>query len=158
MRKVVVKKTENPEYGYNSKEQLLRDTNQHRQDVGKVLGELSLYLFERGVAHDWSKLAFFEQFSQDTLERQDTPDFKSRPWYKIHTTKERHHVNANVPEDVDLIDLLEMIVDCVVAGKTRSGEVNNDFLILKDNILDDAYWNTVKKITDTVIVEKEDDK
>lgn len=154
MRKVVVKKTENPEYGYNSKEQLLRDTNQHRQDVGKVLGELSLYLFERGVAHDWSKLAFFEQFSQDTLERQDTPDFKSRPWYKIHTTKERHHVNANVPEDVDLIDLLEMIVDCVVAGKTRSGEVNNDFLILKDNILEDAYWNTVKKITDTVIVEK----
>ena len=154
MRKVVVKKTENPEYGYNSKEQLLRDTNQHRQDVGKVLGELSLYLFERGVAHDWSKLAFFEQFSQDTLERQDTPDFKSRPWYKIHTTKERHHVNANVPEDVDLIDLLEMIVDCVVAGKTRSGEVNNDFLILKDNILENAYWNTVKKITDTVIVEK----
>ena len=158
MRKVIVKKTENPEYGYNSKEQLLRDTNQHRQDVGKVLGELSLYLFERGVAHDWSKLAFFEQFSQDTLERQDTPDFKSRPWYKIHTTKERHHVNANVPEDVDLIDLLEMIVDCVVAGKTRSGEVNNDFLILNDNILEDAYWNTVKKITDTVIVEKEDDK
>lgn len=154
MRKVIVKKTENPEYGYNSKEQLLRDTNQHRQDVGKVLGELSLYLFERGVAHDWSKLAFFEQFSQDTLERQDTPDFKSRPWYKIHTTKERHHINANVPEDVDLIDLLEMIVDCVVAGKTRSGEVNNDFLILKDNILEDAYWNTVKKITDTVIVEK----
>lgn len=154
MRKVVVKKTENPEYGYNSKEQLLRDTNQHRQDVGKVLGELSLYLFERGVAHDWSKLAFFEQFSQDTLERQDTPDFKSRPWYKIHTTKERHHVNANVPEDVDLIDLLEMIVDCVVAGKTRSGEVNNDFLILKEDILEDAYWNTVKKITDTVIVEK----
>lgn len=154
MRKVVVKKTENPEYGYNSKEQLLRDTNQHRQDVGKVLGELSLFLFERGVAHDWSKLAFFEQFSQDTLERQDTPDFKSRPWYKIHTAEERHHVNANVPEDVDLIDLLEMIVDCVVAGKTRSGEVNNDFLILKDNILDDAYWNTVKKITDIVIVEK----
>ena len=156
MRKVIVKKTENPEYGYNSKEQLLRDTNQHRQDVGNVLGELSLYLFERGVAHDWSKLAFFEQFSQDTLERQDTPDFKSRPWYKIHTTKERHHINANVPEDVDLIDLLEMIVDCVVAGKTRSGEVNNDFLILKDNILEDAYWNTVKKITDTVIVENED--
>ena len=156
MRKVVVKKTENPEYGYNSKEQLLKDTNQHRQDVGKVLGELSLYLFERGVAHDWSKLAFFEQFSQDTLERQDTPDFKSRPWYKIHTTKERHHINANVPEDVDLLDLLEMIVDCVVAGKTRSGEVNNDFLILNDNILEDAYWNTVKKITDTVIVENED--
>lgn len=155
MRNVIVKKTENPEYGYTSKEQLLKDTNQHRQDVGKVLGELSLDLFERGVAHDWSKLAFFEQFSQDTLERQDTPDFKSRPWYKIHTTKERHHINANVPEDVDLLDLLEMIVDCVVAGKTRSGEVNNDFLILKDNILEDAYWNTVKKITDTVIVEKQ---
>ena len=55
---------------------------------------------------------------------------------------------------MDLIDLLEMIVDCVVAGKTRSGEVNNDFLILNDNILEDAYWNTVKKITDIVIVEK----
>jgi hypothetical protein len=150
--KIIVKKTANPENGYNSKEQLRADTLQHLHDVGLVMASIGMVLIERGYNHDWSKLEFFDDFSKDTLERLDTPDFKERDWYHIHTVEERHHINANVPTDVDFIDIIEMIVDCIIAGKTRSDDVNKYFLILKDDILDKAYWNTVDKIDESIIV------
>lgn len=155
MRKIKIKKTSNPDYGYTSKMKLYYDTRQHQFDVCKVMNRISKILRERGTYHDWSKIKFFTEFANDTLERLDTPDFKSREWYKIHTTNERHHINANVPDDVDLIDVLECICDCVVAGKARSGEVNLDFLVLNDTILEDAYWNTVNKISEMVTVEED---
>lgn len=154
METVIVKKTSDPEKGYETKEQLLNDTKQHISDVGRVLTSLSFELVDRGDYHDWSKLEYFEQFAKDTLERQDTPDFKQRDWYKIHTTEERHHINSRVPEDVNLIDILECIVDCCVAGKTRSGTVNDEFLIIPEDVLYAAYWNTVKLIKDNIKVKE----
>lgn len=153
MDEISIKKTSNPEYGYETKEQLLKETKQHRYDVHKVLRFISEELSNRGYYHDWTKIEYFDQFAQDTLERKDTPDFKSREWYKIHTVEERHHINANVPIDVDLFDVLEMIVDCIVAGKSRSGRVNYDFLRLKDDILEKSYWNTVNKLEKKIVVE-----
>lgn len=152
MQTVIVKKTNNPDNGYETKEQLLDDTKQHIHDVCKVLTSLSYELVDRGDYHDWTKLEYFDEFAQDTLERENTPDFKQREWYKIHTREERHHVNANIPKDVNLIDLLEMITDCCVSGKTRSGTVNDDFLVIPDEVLHDAYWNTVKLVKDNIQV------
>lgn len=37
--------------------------------------------------------------------------------------KERRHLNDKVPEDVNLIDVLEMICDRVCAGMARTGAV-----------------------------------
>lgn len=150
MRTVKVKKTSNPEEGYESKEQLLEDTRQHRHDVCLVLSELSLYLERIGVFHDWSKIEYFDQFAQDTLERQDTPDFKQRDWYKVHTVEERHHINARVPDKVNLFDLLEMQVDCIISGLTRAGSVDDKFMEIPDEVLKEAYWNTVEYIKDHV--------
>lgn len=152
MQTVIVKKTNNTEKGYETKEQLLEDTKQHIHDVCKVLTSLSYELVDRGDYHDWSKLEYFDEFAQDTLERENTPDFKQREWYKIHTREERHHINAKIPEDVNLVDLLEMITDCCVSGKTRSGTVNDDFLVIPDEVLHDAYWNTVKLVKDNIQV------
>lgn len=154
MKIVKVKKTSNPEYGYESKEQLYNETQQHRHDVSKVMSCVSDELRYMGMCHDWSKIEYFDQFAQDTLERQDTPDFKSRSWYKVHTTQERHHINANVPEKVNLFDLLEMIVDCIIAGKTRAGMVDNKFIEIPDEVLKEAYWNTVEYITGHVELEE----
>ena len=153
MEKIIIKKTNNPDYGYTNKEDLLEETNQHQQDVFKVMSSISRLIYERGEHHDWTKIKYFDDFANDTLERLDTPDFKSREWYKIHTSLERHHINAHVPDDVDLIDCLEMIVDCVCAGKARSGEVKKEFLTLKEDVLETAYWNTLKKISDMVVLE-----
>ena len=152
LKKVTVTQTDNPEDGYDDKDKLFYDVEQHRQDVAKVMDMLSNHLHDIGVLHDWTKIQYFNDFAKDTLERQDTPDFKEREWYNIHTLYERHHINANVPDDVDLFDVLECIVDCIVAGKTRSGSVNHDFLVLSQSVINDAYWNTVKKIESNVIV------
>lgn len=152
IQKILVRPTNNPEYGWNNKGELLNDTLFHIHDVGKVLSNLSNELNEIGYSHDWSKIKYFDNFAHDCLERLDTPDFKSRNWYKIHTTSERHHLNTSCPNDVNLLDVLEMIADCVVAGKTRTGTVNPNYLILHDGVLDKAYWNTVKLISENTIV------
>ena len=153
MRKIKIKKTNNPDYGYTNPEELYSETTQHQQDVCRVMYELAKIIMKRGEIHDWTKKKYFQDFANDTLERLDTPDFKSREWYKTHTTLERHHINANVPDDVNLIDILECICDCICAGKSRSGEVNPSFLVLKEGILEKAYWNTVNKISNNVILE-----
>ena len=150
-----IKQTNNPEYGYETKEQLYLETEQHKMDVARLMSFLALELNEIGYNHDWTKIQYFEQFAQDTLERQDTPDFKSRDWYKIHTKEERHHLNANTPKDVDLLDVLEFICDCVVAGKARTGRVEKKYLELSGDILKKAFWNTVDKLIDEVQVDKD---
>ncbi len=152
LQTVRVIKTDNPENGYNDKDKLLKDVVQHREDVSSVMDMISEHLQDIGMEHDWTKIAYFDDFARDTLERQDTPDFKDREWYNIHTEYERHHINSRIPVDVDLFDVLECIVDCIVAGKTRSGTVNHDFLILPQSVINNAYWNTVKKIEDSVVV------
>lgn len=151
---ILIKPTQNPEYGWNNKEELLNDTLFHIHDVGKVLNQLSNQLSENGYCHDWSKLKYFDDFAQDCLERLDTPDFKSRNWYHTHTTNERHHLNTSCPEDVNLLDVLEMIVDCITAGKSRTGEVDMRFLVLQDGVLEKAYWNTVDLVDKMVEVRK----
>lgn len=155
IKKIKVNKTSNPDNGYTDKKELYNDTVKHRQDVEALMQSMADYLIQKGGLHDWSKIDFFDEFANDCLERLTTPEFKNREWYHIHTTMERHHLNTSCPDDVDLFDVLEMIGDCIIAGKTRSGEVNPYFLILKNGLLDKAYWNTVKKIEDAVIL-KED--
>lgn len=63
---------------------------------------------------------------------------------------ERHHLLSNCPDDVNLIDVLEMISDCVCAGMARSGEVRD--LEIDDNILKKAVNNTAQMIKNMIIV------
>ena len=141
-----IKKTKNPEYGYENKDELYIETEQHRNDVFRLMSFIALELIETGNKHDWSKIEYFDQFAQDTLERKDTPDFKSRPWYKVHTTEERHHLNANLPKDVDFIDVIEFICDCICSGYARDGEINPTLINLDDETLRLAFNNTIKKL------------
>lgn len=158
IKNITIRRTINPEYGYDDINELRADTLQHIHDVSKIMGCIGCEVIERGYSHDWSKLGYFTNFANDTLERQDTPDFKSRNWYKIHTSLERHHINANVPENVNLIDILECIVDCIVAGKARTGMVDKEFLIIPDEVILLSYWNTVNLLIDNVLLEEEEDE
>ena len=153
MNKVKVHQTSNLEEGYESRIKLYEDVLQHQRDVYNVLLELSYNLRENGSKHDWSKIYYFNDFAEDVLERQTNNDFKNRRWYKLHTSLERHHINSSVPENVNLLDVLEMIVDCIVSGKTRSDDgVDFKFLELDETLLTEAYWNTVTLINDNVIL------
>ena len=59
---------------------------------------------------------------------------------------------SNCPKDVNLVDVLEMIVDCVCAGLARSGEVRD--LEIDEDILNKAVKNTVDMIKDMIVVEE----
>lgn len=138
-------------------EEFQEANNMHRDDVRRVMWALGIKLRTKGVMHDRTKKAYEEEFYNDFMDTiNNGSNFVEGEWYKKHVTKERHHLLANCPDDVDLLDVIEMIVDCVCAGKTRSGEVRP--LEISDDILRRAVENTVKLVDDiTVVKEKEND-
>lgn len=67
----------------------------------------------------------------------------------MHIKNERHHLLSRCPEDVNLIDVMEMITDCVCAGMSRSGEVRP--IEIDNVILEKALENTVDLIKSMAI-------
>lgn len=160
-RKIVIKNTQNADSRTAndklSKDTLLKATRIHTGEVMDLMDLVSDMITERGLHHDYTKLQYFDEFADEVLKPHTDTEFKNAQWYQKHISEERHHLNANCPLDVNLIDVFEMICDCVAAGKGRSGIVTPAFLKLKDpTILERAYWNTVKLLDDLTEVENGD--
>lgn len=132
-------------------EQFQEANDSHIEDVKTTMCYLSILLAEKGLKHDWTKKSEEEMFYRDFLAAMnDGSDFTSGEWYQLHVNTERHHLLSRCPEDVNLLDVIEMVVDCVCAGKTRSGEIRG--LEITTDILEKALKNTVKLIDDMTIV------
>ena len=132
-------------------EQLQEANTSHIADVGNVMMALSEKLKENGCKHDQTKKSEEKMFYSDFIETMAGGiDFVSGEWYQLHVNTERHHLLSRCPEDVNLLDVVEMIVDCVCAGKTRSGEVRD--LEISTDILEKALKNTVKLVDDMTVV------
>ena len=132
-------------------EQFQEANNSHIADVGKVMFKISDMLKDNGCKHDWTKKSEEKMFYGDFIETMaGSLDFVSGNWYQLHVNTERHHLLSRCPEDVNLLDVIEMVVDCVCAGKTRSGEIRG--LEITTEILDKAMKNTVKLVDDMTIV------
>jgi len=122
------------------------DTRKHINDVSKGLDFISTEIFKRGVFHDNTKLSFMDQF-YDALKSNNV---KSSFWYNMHITTERHHLKSNPPEDVNLIDVIEHLVDCTMAGLTRSGTIYD--IDLPSELLQKAVANTVELLKNNIHV------
>ncbi|OUO77941.1 hypothetical protein B5F53_12075 [Blautia sp. An249] len=123
----------------------------HMTDVAAVMGQLCCMLSRNGERHDWTKKKYEKMFYNNFLATINVgADFVSGEWYQLHINEERHHLLSRCPEDVNLLDVIEMIVDCVCAGKTRSGEVRE--LEISSEILNKAFQNTVKLVDDMTVV------
>lgn len=132
-------------------EQFQEANDGHRIDVQRVMYELSCELSSNGMKHDWTKKKYEKMFYSDFLETMcGGIDFTSGEWYQMHINTERHHLLSACPEDVNLLDVIEMIVDCVCAGKTRSGEIRG--LEISPEILKKAMDNTVKMVDNMTVV------
>lgn len=132
-------------------DQFQEANDSHRDDVNRVISVLALMLSENGVKHDWTKKSEEKMFYRDFLATMnDGEDFVSREWYQLHVNTERHHLLSRCPEDANLLDVIEMVVDCVCAGKTRSGEVRD--LEISTAILEKALQNTVKLVDNMTVV------
>jgi hypothetical protein len=55
-----------------------------------------------------------------------------------------------VPEDVNLVDVLDLITDCVMAGIARSGSVYQ--ITIPPEVLQRAFDNTVDLLKSQVVV------
>ena len=132
-------------------EQFQEANDSHIEDVKTVMCYMSIMIAEKGIKHDWSKKSQEEMFYRDFLSTMnDGADFVSGQWYQMHVNTERHHLLSRYPEDVNLLDVIEMIVDCVCAGKTRRGEVRD--LEISTDILEKALKNTVKLVDSMTVV------
>jgi len=121
----------------------------HINDVDKALNFWMDLLNERKGVHDYTKLENFDnEYGFLVSEGVKDEVFLKSEWWHKHITKERHHLQFYTPSDVNLIDVLELISDRVVAQKGRTGKINKDYLEIDINILKDAYWNTIKLLDD----------
>jgi hypothetical protein len=130
-----------------SKTTLLNNSVQHIADVRRALSFFSQMLDEAATCHDMDKLTDIDSFHADFI-----TGFASTLWYDRHRKINRHHLLASdgVPDDVHLIDVLDMIADCVMAGMARSGEVYP--LNIDPAILMRAFHNTVDLLKKHVVV------
>jgi len=117
----------------------------HRRDVCRMMLEIAEDIKSAGMNHDYTKTEddtgslFYREFC-NTLDGK--MNFEEGQWYKMHCKKERHHLNKHCPEDVNLIDVIEMICDCVCAGMARSGSVYP--IEISSEILQKAVKNTAE--------------
>jgi len=130
-----------------SKETLLASSKQHIGDVGKALTFFRDEIYKADIRHDTDKLTDIDGFHADFV-----TGFKQTGWWDRHRKLNRHHLNMadGVPDDVNLIDVLDFIADCVMAGMGRSGSVSP--LKLSPELLELAFQNTVTLLKEQVVV------
>lgn len=136
-------------FANTSKETLLASSRQHIGDVVKALAFFSQKLVLAAGEHDYDKLTTIEWFHKDFV-----TGFKETGWWDNHRKIHRHHLGQadGVPLDVNLVDVLEYISDCVMAGMARSGSVYD--LKPSDELLQKAFQNTVALLKSNVVVSK----
>lgn len=127
------------DFANTSKAVLLASSRQHISDVVKALAFFQSKLTQAAGEHDYDKLTDIDWFHHDFV-----TGFKVHDWWDHHRHIHRHHLDKDdgVPPNVNLVDVLEHIADCVMAGMARSGSVYE--LKLSDELLQRAFRNTVE--------------
>lgn len=131
-----------------TRETLYASSEQHIADVRAALAFLGAKLTEASQRHDFDKLTDIATFHADFV-----TGFKQTLWWDTHRRINRHHLTQDdgVRDDVNLIDVLDFIADCVMAGMARSGSVYP--LKLSPELLERAFQNTVAMLKREVVVE-----
>jgi hypothetical protein len=135
-----------------TKDQLLESSFQHIEDIHKGFDFFINLMTRQKYIHDLTKINDIDGFFEDFR-----TGFKRQEWWKDHQKKERHHFNNPdyVQEDINLIDVIDQIIDGVMAGLARSGEYRQERIDAE--LLLKAYKNTVDLLLKNVRVVEEND-
>lgn len=141
--------TRSCDYVNVTRETLLTSSLQHITDVAQGLNAFVTVLLSKAVQHDIDKLTGIDWFHRDFV-----TGFKETGWWDNHRKIHRHHLaqDDGIPADVNLIDVLEYIADCVMAGMARSGTVTP--LVMTPELLTRAFENTVELLKREVVVDE----
>lgn len=147
IRKSETADTRTCDFANVTKETLLASSKQHIGDVRLGLAFFRRMLNDAAANHDPDKLTDIDGFHADFV-----TGFKQTGWWDRHRQLNRHHLNMadGVRDDVNLIDVLDFIADCVMAGMARSGSVYP--LKLSPELLESAFQNTVELLKREVVV------
>jgi hypothetical protein len=134
-----------------TKATLMTSSLQHIEDVRAALKFFGALLQRAAFVHDFDKVEDVDSFHADFL-----TGFEKHDWWDRHRKLNRHHLTEadGIPEDVNLIDVLDYIADCVMAGMARSGSVYP--LYLPSELLERAFQNTVELLKREVVVRPTD--
>lgn len=140
--------TRSCDYANVDKQTLLNSSYQHITDVRQGFDYFIDLMNKASDKHDHDKFTAIDQFHFDFL-----TGFKSTTWWDNHRKVNRHHIlqDDGIPPDVNLIDVMEFIIDCVMAGMARTGVVYP--LELKPELLQKAFDNTVELLKSQIVVE-----
>ena len=154
MKEIVIRKskvadTRTCDWTKVSKQQLLKASKQHIQDVKKGLYFLIDILRDKAKKHDYTKIENIDEFYRDFK-----TGFKRKDWWRMHQKVERHHFDTKkyIQKDVNLLDVIEQIVDGVMAGMTRTGKWRYE--PLSNELLQKAYKNTAKLLLKVIKVKE----
>jgi hypothetical protein len=139
--------TRSCDYANVSKETLYNSSVQHIGDVQAALRFFRVELEDAAACHDTDKLTDIDGFHADFV-----TGFAQTGWWDRHRQLNRHHLLQpdGVRDDVNLIDVLDMIADCVMAGMARTGSVYP--LNIDPDVLRRAFDNTVELLKSNVKV------
>lgn len=148
IRKSPTADTRTCDFASVSKDKLLQSSMQHIREVQAAMGFFGILLCNQAERHDHDKLSDIDGFHRDFV-----TGFTQTTWWDNHRKVNRHHLLEpdGVPADVNLIDVLEMVADCVCAGMARSGSVYP--LNISPEVLMQAFQNTVELLKAHVVVE-----
>ena len=128
------------------KNEFLTNSAMHINYVQKGCAFIANKIIEAGIEHDHTKISLIDEFFDE-----ETNKFKG---LQAHMSAERHHqIKDGCPDDVTLIDIIEFMVDVVMAATARKGRVSDE--PLSDEILQKAYKNTFEMLKREVVVEDE---
>lgn len=140
------------DFANTTQETLLNSSRQHIEDVQTGLAFFVMKILEASRAHDRDKITDIAGFHRDFVKGFAKPDYVE--WWTAHRQLNRHHLTYpdGVRDDVNLIDVLDYIVDCVMAGMARSGSVYE--IKIDPDVLMRAYVNTIELLKKEVVVKE----
>lgn len=152
MSKIKIKKSETADsrtcdFKNVTKLQLLKSTQSHLSDIRKGFRFFIDLMLHQSEIHDLTKLTHLDDFHRNFIS-----GFEEKDWWDLHQDKERHHFNnpKYIQDDVNLIDIMDQIIDGVMAGMARSGSYRQEKI--SPELLTKAYENTVRLLLESVEV------
>jgi len=132
------------------KPQLLLSSGTHIREVRELLDKVVTQVKLAGIRHDKDKISEIDVFHRDLLS-----NFERGDWFPAHSKRSRHHFSRPdyIPEDVNLIDVLEYLSDGICAGLSRSGRYEP--ADLSPQFLLRAFQNTEKLLLEMCEMESE---
>lgn len=140
---IVIKKASGKPLKQLSYKEMYNANQAHRDGVRRCMEHFRTMLKASANTHDIDKFHEFDKMYKAVQEG------KAPEWFNEHCVKTRHHI-VDMPGDVNLIDLLEMISDTVTA---RMSKLDNQIHIFIDPVvLNKAVANTVKLLMNEIVI------